>query len=107
MFLSVLARRMTTHLLNNNYIDISVQKGGVPGVSGCVEHTSVPSEIIRDARENKGDLTVLWFDLANAYGSIPHSYRHHLGKISCTDENKKFGTDLFRSARDEIQWTIL
>ena len=44
----------------------------MPGVSGCVEHTSVLSQIIRDARENKGGLVVLWLDLANAYGSIPH-----------------------------------
>ena len=72
IFLSVLARRMTTYLLSNKYIDISVQKGVVPGESGCVEHTSVLSQIIRDARENKGYLAVLWLDLANAYGSIPH-----------------------------------
>ena len=30
------------------------------------------TKIIREAKENKGDLTVLWLDLANAYGSIPH-----------------------------------
>ena len=32
IFLSVLVRRMTTYLLDNKYIDISVQKGGVSGV---------------------------------------------------------------------------
>ena len=59
-------------MVENNYIDTSVQKGGVPGVPGCLEHTSVLTKIIREAKENKGDLTVLWLDLANAYGSIPH-----------------------------------
>jgi hypothetical protein len=72
IFLAVLARRMTSYLLANNYIDMSVQKGGVPGVSGCVEHTSALTQIIQEAKENKGDLAVLWLDLANAYGSIPH-----------------------------------
>ncbi|CAC5357420.1 unnamed protein product [Mytilus coruscus] len=70
--LAILAKRVTTHMLENNYIDTSVQKGGVPGVSGCLEHTSVLTKIIQEAKENKGDLTVLWLDLANAYGSIPH-----------------------------------
>jgi hypothetical protein len=63
---------MTDFMLANKYIDISVQKGGIPGVSGCIEHTSVLTQIIREAKENKGNLVVLWLDLANAYGSIPH-----------------------------------
>ena len=50
-------------MLSNGYIDIAVQKGGVPGAL---------TQIIREARENKGDLAGLWLDLANAYGSIPH-----------------------------------
>ena len=29
-------------------------------------------QIIREAKESKGNLAALWFDLANAYGSIPH-----------------------------------
>ena len=72
LFLSILSRRMTKFLLSNKYIDTSVQKGGIPGVSGCVEHTSVITQIIRDARRNKGELAVIWIDLANAYGTIPH-----------------------------------
>jgi len=32
----------------------------------------VVTQLIREAQENKGDLVVLWLDLANAYGSIPH-----------------------------------
>lgn len=43
---------------------------------------------IREACEGKGDLTVLWLNLANAYGSIPPNLivlalqRHHvLSKI--------------------------
>lgn len=39
---------------------------------GCVEHIGVLSQLIRDARRNKGDLAVAWLDLANAYGAIPH-----------------------------------
>ena len=41
IFFSVLSKRLTNYLLKNNYVDTSVQKGGVPGFSGCIEHTSV------------------------------------------------------------------
>ena len=72
IFFSVLSRRLTSYLLNNKYIDTAVQKGGVPGFSGCIEHTSAISQLIREAKVNKSDLTVVWLDLANAYGTVPH-----------------------------------
>lgn len=70
IFFSILSQRLTE--LENSYINTSVQKGGIPGVSGCLEHTGVVTQLIREAREGKGDLTVLWLDLANVYGFIPH-----------------------------------
>lgn len=51
---------------------------------GCLEHTGVVTQLIREARENKGNLSVLWLNLANAYGSIPHKLvqltltKHHV-----------------------------
>ena len=62
IFLAILAKRMTNYMLSNEYIDIAVQKGGVPGVSGCIEHTSVLSQIIREAKDSKGELAVVWLD---------------------------------------------
>ena len=52
--MAVLARRMAFFMLANKYIDIGFQKGGVPGVSGCMEHTSALTQIIRETRQNKG-----------------------------------------------------
>lgn len=72
IFFSIAAKWLSDFLASNNYIDKVVQKGGVSGVPGCLEHTGVVTKLIREARENKGGLTVLWLDLANAYGSIPH-----------------------------------
>lgn len=72
IFLALVARRITSFLMKNSYIDTSIQKGGIPGTPGCIEHTSAVSQIIQEAKENKGDLVVLWLDLTNAYGSIPH-----------------------------------
>ncbi|XP_028310814.1 uncharacterized protein LOC114468234 [Gouania willdenowi] len=72
IFFSTVSRRLSTYLEQNTYIDTSVQKGGLSGMPGCLEHTGVVTQLIREARENKGNLSVLWLDLANAFGSIPH-----------------------------------
>lgn len=42
----VVAKRLTRFLLSNNYIDISVQKGGIPGVPGYMAHTGVVTQFI-------------------------------------------------------------
>ena len=69
---SIIARRLGNYVLRNKYIDTSIQKGGIPGVSGCLEHTALLSQLIREARSTKKNLAVTWLDIANAYGSIPH-----------------------------------
>ena len=72
LFFSMKADRMTEFLTGSGYIDESIQKGGIPGVSGCLEHTAVLSQLIREAKKEKKNLVVTWLDIANAYGSIPH-----------------------------------
>ena len=62
-----------SYTLANKYIDTSIQKGGVPAISGCLEHTAILSQLIREAKSEKNDLVVVWLDIANAYGTIPHS----------------------------------
>ncbi|XP_016140413.1 uncharacterized protein [Sinocyclocheilus grahami] len=72
IFFSVMAKRMTSYLQANNYIDTSCQKAGVPGFPGCVEHPEMIWEHIQSAKRSKSDLHVVWLDLTNTYGSIPH-----------------------------------
>lgn len=72
IFFSVLARRMTSYLLENGYIDTNCQKAGVPGFPGCVEHSTMIWDKIQKAKREKTDLHVVWLDLANTYGSVPH-----------------------------------
>ena len=38
-----------------------------------MEHTAILSQLIREAKAEKKGLVVVWLDIANAYGSIPHS----------------------------------
>lgn len=73
IFFSVLAKRLTDYLMNNGFIDPSVQKAGIPGFPGCLEHVSMIWSAIKSAKKSKSNLEVVWLDLANAYGSVPHS----------------------------------
>ena len=57
----------------NKLIDTSIQKAGIPGFSGCLEHTSMIWHQIQCAKKEGRDLHVLFLDLANVFGSVPHS----------------------------------
>ncbi|GFN79043.1 polyprotein, partial [Plakobranchus ocellatus] len=41
IFFSIVASRLTKYLTENGYINTSVQKSGIPGVSGCLEHATM------------------------------------------------------------------
>ena len=72
LFHLILSRRLTTFLLENKIIDNAVQKAFLPGISGCFEHNTIMQEAIRHARTKKKTLHVTFFDLADAFGSVPH-----------------------------------
>ena len=51
IFFSLKADRITDFLVKNKYINASIQKGGIPNVSGCIEHTAILSQLIREAKK--------------------------------------------------------
>lgn len=67
-----MARRLLAFFLANNFVDTSVQKAGISGFSGCLEHTNVSWHQEQTAKKEKKDLYVVFLDLANAFGSVPH-----------------------------------
>ena len=73
IFFSLKSDRITNFVINNGYINTSIQKGGIQRVAGCIEHTAILSQLIKEAKKEKKNLVVTWLDIANAYGSIPHS----------------------------------
>ena len=41
-------------------------------MKGYIEHFGAMWEVIKDVKLNRRDLNVVWLDLANAYGAVPH-----------------------------------
>ena len=64
--------RWLTYMLQNKYMDTTIQKAFVHGIPGCTEHQLKLATAIQDARTKHRSLTICWLDLANAYGSVHH-----------------------------------
>ena len=72
LFTSLLKNRWLRFMTSNGYLDTSLQKAFIPGVPGCLEQYEKLSAMIKDAHTKHKSLTVCWFDLANAFGSVHH-----------------------------------
>ena len=73
LFWALVAERLYGYLVRRNlYVSPSIQKGSMKKVAGCWEHTAMVWSALKDARKSKKSLSLLWLDLANAYGSVPH-----------------------------------
>ena len=73
LFTSILRTRWLDYMVDNGYLDRSLQKGFMPTISGCIEHHCKLARILREARSRHRSIAVAWLDLANAYGSVHHS----------------------------------
>ena len=49
-----------------------MQKAFLPGINGCIEHNMAMDEVIKNARKYKKTMYGTWFDLEDAFGSVPH-----------------------------------
>ena len=73
IFFSCISARLQQFMIKNSYIERKTQKGFLCGVAGCLEHSFVMHEAIREAKEHTRQLVITWIDLANAYGSVRHN----------------------------------
>lgn len=64
--------KLSSVSVKNNLIDTSVQKTEIGGFSGCLEHAKIIWHHVQTAKKEKKDLHVVFLDLANAFGSVPH-----------------------------------
>lgn len=70
LYAGIVARRVSDWALANNIISPS-QKGFLP-FEGCLEHSFVLKSIFQDSRRRKKPASVVWLDLRDAFGSVPH-----------------------------------
>ena len=72
ILLSILATRSLSYMKVNGYYDLGIQKGFINDMAGCAEHTTMLSELLRNAKQTNRQITVCWTDLENAFGSLRH-----------------------------------
>jgi len=58
-------------LAARNDIISAAQKEFMP-VDGCCEHNFALQAAIADARRSRRECCIVWLDLTNAFGSVPH-----------------------------------
>lgn len=73
VYFSIVANRVSNYMNENGLFNVNIQKGFVPGVAGCLEHTAVLTEALEDARRHERQLLVAWLDFGNAFGSVKHN----------------------------------
>ncbi len=71
--MGLLADKMLDYMTENNYIAKTVQKGIMKKTPGCLEHTQALMEELKDAKSHRRQIYVVWVDLMNAYGRVPHN----------------------------------
>ena len=68
IFNTVIQEAVANHTLSK----FNFQKGFRKGVSGCIEHATITSEIFKEVKALRKNLTIVWVDLADAFGSVKH-----------------------------------
>lgn len=68
-----MAQRLSGYLQRNHLTDISVQKAGISGISGCLEPSSTIWHQIQVSKKEGTDRHIVFLNLVNTCGSIPHN----------------------------------
>ena len=97
-------RRLTNYLTSNNLVDPTMQKAFLPGINGCIEHNAAMEEVIKSARKNKKTCHISFFDLEDAFGSVPHSLIQETLKRNHLPENvQSYLSNFYSNGRAVVQ----
>ncbi|MCP4341427.1 MAG: reverse transcriptase family protein [Desulfobulbaceae bacterium] len=79
------------------------QKGGTPA-EGCTEHVFVMDQILHKARNKRCELSAVWLDVRNAFGTVPHKLIHFmLEKFGLPLVFREVVADLYTNATTTVQ----
>ena len=101
-----IAPQLLSHLFLIQYkrIDHNMQKKIVPGKNLCIEHNLAMKEIIKDARKQKKTAHITFFDIEDAFGSVPHSLIQETVKKNFLPDNIiSYFTQLYGSSQAVVQ----
>ena len=65
-------KRSLSYMKSNGYYNLGIQKGFTNDVAGCAEHTTMLSELLKNAKQTNRQITVCWTDLEKAFSSLRH-----------------------------------
>ena len=71
IYAAILARRLAGWAILNNKIS-RAQKGFLP-YEGCIEHSFMLRSVLEDSKRRRKNARIVWLDLKNAFGSVPHN----------------------------------
>ena len=71
IYAAILARGLADWAIANGKIN-PAQKGFLP-FEGCAEHSFILRSVIEDSKRRNRNVTIVWLDLKNAFGSVPHN----------------------------------
>ena len=74
VFHQILANWLVEYIVENKFVDKSVQKAFIYGINGCIDHNQVVQEI---SRYKKRTVHITFFDIADAFGSVSHDIISH------------------------------
>ena len=60
------------YIISNDYIDSTVQKAFLPGISGCTKKSIKLATALHEAHSKHHSISLCWLELANTYGSVHH-----------------------------------
>ena len=64
---------MSCNMVENRNIDTFIRKVGISVFSGCIGHTCVISQVIKEAKKSKKNFEAVWLDIPNADASVPYT----------------------------------
>ena len=102
LYAAVWVKRLASWASETGAISPS-QKGFIPG-EGCLEHAFLMRSMMEDARCSKRPLHLVWFDLRNIFGSVPHKLLwFSLRSIGVPDEVVSILMDIYEGSSFQVQ----
>jgi hypothetical protein len=81
----------------------SNQKGFIPGIAGCSEHSSKANSVIHNAVSSNRPIFVVALDLKDAFDSIPHQLiKRNMEDIGLPEEINQLNEDCYSKSTTRI-----